>query len=240
MGLRESYANSRRSPLPVPRKAEHLGIQSARSSWGDRLPMADDDSVTQWMQAAGNGDSDGIQKLWQRFFHQMEDVARKRLPRGRRRHSDEEDVALNAFQKFCAGAAAGKFPQLNDRDDLWRLLLVITKREALQQQRAEGRQKRGGGFIRGESYFGAAPDPDSSAAGLDQQQHSTPTPDNACLLVEEFERLLIALNDDQLRQIALSKMEGSTVEEIAVQMGLSPRSIKRKLQLIRQCWSAPG
>ena len=35
------------------------------------------------------------------------------------RLADEEDVALSAFDSFCRGAEQGRFPRLDDRDDLW-------------------------------------------------------------------------------------------------------------------------
>jgi len=36
-----------------------------------------------------------------------------------RRVADEEDVVLAAFERFDHGVASGRFPKLNDRDDLW-------------------------------------------------------------------------------------------------------------------------
>jgi hypothetical protein len=47
-----------------------------------------------------------------------------------RRVADEEDVALSAFDSFCAGAERGRFPDLKDRDNLWALLVTITARKA--------------------------------------------------------------------------------------------------------------
>jgi hypothetical protein len=43
----------------------------------------------------------------------------------RRRAADEEDVVQDAFHSFFRGVSAGRFPQLNDRDNLWRLLVAI-------------------------------------------------------------------------------------------------------------------
>ena len=59
--------------------------------------------------------------------------------------SDEEDAALSAFDSLCAGLAKGQYPQLADREDLWRLLVVITTRKVRAQARRGLRQKRGGG-----------------------------------------------------------------------------------------------
>ena len=64
--------------------------------------------------------------------------------------ADEEDVALSAFDSFCRGAQRGRFPQLDDRDNLWRLLVVITSRKAVDLAQHEGppevrrRRARGG------------------------------------------------------------------------------------------------
>src|SRR5262249_40194860 len=45
--------------------------------------------------------------------------------------ADEEGVALSAFASFYRGAEQGRFPKLNDRQDLWRLLVTITARKAM-------------------------------------------------------------------------------------------------------------
>ena len=45
------------------------------------------------------------------------------------------------------------------------------------------------------------------------------------------------LRDDRLRQIAIFRIEGFTVPEIAQDLHVSTRSIERKLQVIRETWS---
>jgi hypothetical protein len=64
-----------------------------------------------------------------------------------------------------------------------------------------------------------------------------PTPEFLVSLEEQHNRLLGLLRDDRLRQIAVFRIEGFTVPEIAVDLCLSTRSIERKLQLIRGVWS---
>ena len=65
-------------------------------------------------------------------------------------------MALSAFDSFCRGVAAGRFPQLDDRENLWRLLVILTARKAFDQVRDERRQKRGGGAVSGESVLRGA------------------------------------------------------------------------------------
>src|SRR5580700_9424491 len=104
---------------------------------------SDDGSVSRWLAPLQEGDPAAAQQLWERYFQRLVELARKRLRDGPRREA-AEDVALSAFDSFCRSAAKGRFPQLSDRDGLWRLLVVITARKAARHIRDTRRQKRGG------------------------------------------------------------------------------------------------
>src|SRR5262249_59523795 len=106
--------------------------------------MASKGSVTEYIDKLKAGDPVAAQMLWERYFQRLVRLARKYLQKGRPRMADEEDVALSAFDSFCRGAEEGRFPQLADRDNLWRLLVVLTARKASHVLRDEGRQRRGG------------------------------------------------------------------------------------------------
>ena len=202
--------------------------------------MSADGSVTHWLGRLRAGDHAAAQPLWQRYFQRLVGLARKKLRDAPRRAADEEDVALSAFDSFCRGAEQGRFPQLHDRDDLWRLLFAFTARKAFDQVRDERRLKRGGGAVRGES---ALLGPEGSAgeeAGLEQVVGREPTPEFAAQVAEECQRLLDVLGDAELRAVALAKMEGDTTEQIATKFGRSPRAVERKLQLIRSLWAKEG
>src|ERR687898_425611 len=113
----------------------------------------DGGSITHRIDALRAGDPAAAQLLWERYFDRLVRLARTRLRAvgGHSGAAGEGDAVLSAFDSFCAGAVRGRFPQLTDRDDLWRLLVVITARKVQAQARREGRQKRGGGQIRPES-----------------------------------------------------------------------------------------
>jgi DNA-directed RNA polymerase specialized sigma24 family protein len=194
--------------------------------------MASEGSVTRWLGQLQAGDPAAAEQLWQRYFQRLVELARKKLRGSPRRVADEEDVALSAFDSFCRRAGQGRFPQLNDRDSLWRLLVLLTTRKASHQRRDQCRQKRGGGAaIHNES---CGEDEDRSV--LEQILSREPTPEFAAQMAEECQRLLRSLEDPELEAVALARMEGYTVEEIAKQRGYASRSIKRKLQLIRTIW----
>jgi hypothetical protein len=86
--------------------------------------MASPGPVTLWIAQLKTGERDATQPLWQHYFHQLVVRARHKLAGLPRRAADEEDVALSAFASFCRAAAQGRFPDLHDRDDLWRLLVA--------------------------------------------------------------------------------------------------------------------
>jgi DNA-directed RNA polymerase specialized sigma24 family protein len=189
-----------------------------------------DGSVSRWLDPLQQGDAEAVQQLWQRYFAALAKVARRALRDLPLRARDDEDVALSAFDSFCRNAARGRFPQLSDRDDLWRLLTVITVRKAHRLRRDESRQKRGGP----QRLTGAQADDETAL--LEQALSHEPSPEMVAQMAEEYERLLQLLGEEDLRRIAVLRMEGHSVEEAAAALGCAPRSVKRKLQLIRTLW----
>jgi DNA-directed RNA polymerase specialized sigma24 family protein len=194
------------------------------------------ESVTVWIAQLKAGDAVAAQRLWESYFPRLVGLARKRLRETPRRAADEEDVALSAFDSFCRGAEQGRFPRLTDRDNLWHLLVTITARKALQLVRHERRQKRGGGTVRGDSAFHATPETPEDEAGLEQVVGPEPTPEFAAQMAEEYQQLLARLGEGDLRQVAVWKMEGYGNEEIAAKLGCVPRTVERKVALIRTLW----
>jgi len=187
--------------------------------------MTSDDPVTVWIGQLQAGDAAAVRPLWDRYFHRLVGLARTRLRDAPRRAADEEDVALSAFDSFCRNAERGKFPELTDRDSLWRMLATYTLRKAAHHCRDATRQKRGGGMAA-----------DGSSV-LDDVLSREPPPELAAELAEECDRLLASLANPELKQVALLRMDGHSVEEVAAKIGCHPRSVKRKLQLIRAIWS---
>jgi DNA-directed RNA polymerase specialized sigma24 family protein len=197
--------------------------------------MSSPGSVTLWIAQLKAGAPDAAQPLWENYFRQLIARARRKLALLPRRAADEEDVALSAFASFCRAAERGRFPDLHDRDDLWQLLVLLTDRKACDLANYERRQKRGGGQVLDEAALGQE-DSAAERAPLAGAQSPEPSPEFAAQAAEECRRLLDALGDDDLRQVALRKLEGYSVEEIAAQLGRVPRTVKRWLRLIRQTW----
>ncbi|MCI0457421.1 MAG: ECF-type sigma factor [Gemmataceae bacterium] len=193
-------------------------------------------SVSQWLDRLQAGDHAAAQQLWERYFHRLMKLARAKLHGRARRVADEEDVALSAFDSFCQGAEHGRFPQLLDRDNLWRLLVVITERKALRLVEHEGRQKRGRGRVLDEAALESPAGASFEETGLEGIVGREPTPEFAAQVVEECRHLLALLEDRELESVALWKMEGYSNADIATRLNCAPRTVERKLRLIRTIW----
>jgi len=181
-------------------------------------------SITHWIGELKAGNRDAAQPLWNHYFQRLVFLARQRLQGAAGGAADEEDVALSVFNSFFHHAPMGVFPDLKDRDDLWQLLVTKTARKAVDVVRSERAQKRGGQHKI-----------EVAVGDWEQVLGTEPTPDFAAQVAEECQRLLGQLPED-LRQLAVWRMEGYTVEEISQRVGCVDRTVKRRLQLIRSLW----
>ena len=206
-----------------------------------QIRLMSDQSVTQWIEALKHGRQKdqrvAANDLWSRYVARLIRVAQIQLRSGSRRVADEEDVVVTAFESFLRGVEQGRFHHLKDRNDLWQILVMLTERKAVDQRRAYSAKKRGNAQVRGESVFaeGEAHASHQAFAGF---VDLNPSPEFAAQATEELARLLAILENDELRRIAVLKMEGYTNQEIANQLTKSISSIERKLALIREIWVA--
>jgi RNA polymerase sigma factor (sigma-70 family) len=190
-------------------------------------------SVTTWLERLRAGDPEGAEALWRRYYPRLVELARQHLARRARVAVDEEDVALSAFHHFCAGARAGIFPSLANRDDLWRLLFTLTLRQARDVARHEGRDRRDvGRTVRAADLF-ELPDAD-----LDRLAGGAPDPALAAEVADQLDGLLRRLPGEDLRAVARDLLAGHTSEEIALRLGCSLRTVERRRERIRQFWQA--
>ena len=196
----------------------------------------DSGEVSVWLQRLKSESNDqAIEMIWERYYQQLIRFARRKLGNVPKRAFDEDDIVSDALQNFFDGVKREQFPKLEDRNDLWKILLAITLRQVSQKIRVLKTQKRGGGRVRGDSVFFAPGNPEN--AGFDQIQH--PGIFEETLSLEMKERLE-SLQDDDLQDIARLKLKGFTNVEISESSQVSERTIERKLERIRELWSQPG
>ncbi len=197
--------------------------------------MSSKDPVTLWIDELRNADELAAQNLWNHFVHRLYDSARHRLNPETRRVYDEEDAAQSAFRSFCAGIAAGRYPDLQDREGLWRLLLSITARKVAHRHRFD-RQLRRDVRRNLQSPFFVQATENSDAAGVEGIPSREPAPEFAAEFVDVCETLMQSLDDPSLRKVAMLRMEGYTDAETAEQLGCSRSTVQRRLEVIRRHW----
>lgn len=205
------------------------------------MPSSSND-ITVLIRKIEAGDSESVAELWQHCFKRLQVYCRRRLPDHLRRVLDEEDVALSAIKSFCLGAQEGKFGPIEGRDELWKLLYCIAARKAGFSVRHQQALKRGGGQVLGESAFAAGeaatPFDDAVQNGIAEVADAQRAPTDIEHFLNDCEDLFEQLDSDELRTIAILRIEGYSVAEIADRTGSAQRSVERRLNLIRQIWKS--
>ena len=191
-------------------------------------------SVTEWLNDLKLGDPAAAQQILDRYMSQLIRVANRKLGKLRRRVADEEDVVSVAFASFLKRVDLGGFSKLDDRNDLWQILLVLTDRKAVDLIRHESALIRGNGQLFGESILENVGESQTNG-GIDAVTDRQPSPEYAAILIEEFSDRLSMLNSEQ-RKIAVDKMDGFTNQEIANRRGIKLRTVERRLGETRDVW----
>lgn len=195
--------------------------------------MTPDDAVTKWLDRLKAGDSYAATQLLLQFWDRAVNAADYKLGNLPRRDADEEDVAQEAFNSFFQGILCGRFPRLDNRDDLWQVLMLLIRQKATDRKRRQAAAKRGHGKVRGDSALGSAEAQDNDVFSAPE-----PTPETIAQCDEEIARLFCLLGSDELQQIASERLSGNSVAEISNSLNMSRRSVQRKLTLIRDTWKA--
>lgn len=185
------------------------------------------ESITVWFEQLRRGNPEAAEQLWSRLFDRLVAFSRSEMSGANRRVADEDDIAAGVMTALCISADRGKLPAIENRESLWRLLLSWTRHDIADHVRRERRIKRGGGTVRGDSAI---------AYGNDEPPFSMPSGELLVEMQEQFEALLAKLPDPTLQTIAVRRMESYSSDEIADQLGVSNRTVQRKLELIRQYW----
>ncbi len=190
--------------------------------------MSKSTNVSHWIALVKDGDSAAANHIWQFYFDRLVRSVRARLYGQNRALSDEEDIVLSVFDSFYNAAENGRFPDLSDRDDLWRLLLRISARKVVDKRRHDRRQRRGGNVqVHSLNQTG---DDDCVIEVIGDQ----PSPEMVLMVQESVEEVFSLLGVGQLRDLAGAKLEGCSNAELAERFGCSERTIERRLHLIRE------
>ncbi len=211
---------------------------------GDQMRSDGDGSqgtITQLVVKVKGGNQQAAFAIWQRYFDRLVAIARRKLAGCPRAAADEEDVVLSAFGSLLRGAESNKFQRLNDRDDLWQVLVMLTVRKAINHRNRELAQKRGSGRVLGESaLFGSASNCDGDLeAGIVRVVDARPSPAFMAELEDEMQQLFGLLDEEQQR-IVLWRLEGHTNRQIAERLERTESWVERKFRRVRRQWTQAG
>ena len=187
--------------------------------------------ISEWIDGLKNADPEAAQHIWYQYFEKLVRLARQRLAGLPRRIADEEDVALSALNSVILGIQSQKFPELDDRHDLWKLLVVVTNRKAIAQQRRHFAAKRPDWKMNERMQESSSLSDAAVATGRE------PDPEFAAQFAEEVQRLLMALPSEDFRRLALLRMDGYTNREIAEKLNWYEVKVERRLRIIRKQWA---
>lgn len=187
--------------------------------------MSADNSVTTWIRGLKQGDDDAAAQIWGRFFNRVCGLARHKLGAQVSAVADPEDVALSAMHALYRGARDERFRHLEDRDDLWDVVAMITIRKSIDVQRRN--LVRSSGAAEERIPLDVVADPATVDGMLNDGYIET--------LCETGQELVERL-EDRLRPVALLRLEGYSNAEIAPRIGRSLPTVERYLNLIRATW----
>ena len=197
------------------------------------------DSVSQFISGLQRGDSVAATRIFERFFDRLVALARRKLEGAPKKQADEEDVVQVTLAEFFRKVQQpGAFSKLQDRNDLWQVIAMMVDRRATDLMRKERAQSRGGGRVSTESIF-FQPGDSLSGAGIDGVAGLDPTPELAEQWLNSLTEMLGGVEPRQ-REMVLMRLQGYGLDEIAVQLSVSQRTVERTFQALRTRYGQEG
>lgn len=193
--------------------------------------LDDSSSITSHLAGLRRGAAQDQQVIWNRYLERLVRYAEYRLRRLGVVAEDGDDIAQQVFAGFFRRAHAGRFPQLRDRNDLWRILVCITNDRVI-----DARRKK---HALTESALGGLDDKLDNTSPIERIIQDEPTPESGEELADNLRRLMERLNQEHpvLAQIAVRRLKGDSVQEISGKLNISQRTIERHLNRIRKLWT---
>ncbi len=166
------------------------------------------------------GSEDAATSLYLRYAERLSRLANREVSADLARRVDSDDIVQSVFRTFFRRAASGQYDVV-DREDLWKLLLVM----ALNKIRSSG------------SFHRAAKRSASKTISIDGDVSAQQLPKNQ---QEAFHVLKLTVEEivgslpTEHRDIVWLRIEGLEFDEIVNRTGRAKRTVERILQSFRQ------
>lgn len=185
-------------------------------------------SVSYWLKELKTGDSLAVEAIWYRYYQRVVELASRKMKVNPDRAVDGEDIAQLAMHRFCTNATLGCYPNLDDREQLWDLLVVFTLNRIRKHLRACNRLKRSGQHSQVFEF--------SQLEVLKDLQ----TPEAPTIMADMVDAWLNRLDQEdpsgQLKQIAIWSMDGISGSDIARILKKRKSFVLHQIRLIRLLW----
>lgn len=169
------------------------------------------------------GDPEASRILFDNYVDRLVALARRRISQRLASRLDPEDIVQSVFRTFFGRIKDGQF-EINNQDDLCKLLMRITVHKTLRQVAFHQAAKRDPHHETGQG--------DSGLEHIAEFLAREPTPDHTVAFVDELEHFLAKLNPLD-RQILEMRMQGYSNGEIAKKLNVYDRKIRRVIERIR-------
>jgi RNA polymerase sigma-70 factor (ECF subfamily) len=189
--------------------------------------MAGQPSFDDLMTHLRDGRNDAAAQVFQRFANRLIVLARKQLDPKILQKVDPEDVMQSVFRSFLARTAAGQLGEFNTWDNLWAILVVMTRRKCGRRTDYFYAARRD---VRRETPTNSTEDDNASAVEIPDEE---PTPHEAAVLAETVELLLSDLQGRQ-REILTLSLQGYTPVEISTRLKCTERTVYRVLDRVKE------
>jgi len=182
--------------------------------------MADAHDDLSCFEMFRTGDEAAAKELFDRYVDKVMKLARRHLSRPIAGRVDPEDIAQSVFRTFFHRARNGQF-QIDEADDLCKLLARITVHKTFRQIAFHKRAKRDTGVESGEPQ-----------EMILNRLTNGPSPQEAAAFVDQLELFFSKIQPVE-KQILELRMEGYNNLEIAAKLNISDRKIRRLMERIR-------
>lgn len=169
------------------------------------------------------GDEDAARQLHEMYADRLASLARQRISQRLGSRIDPEDVVQSVFRTFFTRSKDGQF-QIQQADDLWKLLARITVHKIFRQIAFHRAAKRNISLETAqgnESY-------DPLLTLLDRE----PTPEAINQFVDQVEH--VSKLSPEVRAVLELRLQGYKDVEIAKKLNMSDRTIRRHMEKARR------
>lgn len=189
-------------------------------------------SVTEWLLQIRHGDEVATNNLVSRYFGRLARYAdRKR--RSTKTTDDGEDIALEVLDAVLRRIKQEEYPDLNDRQRLWLLLMVSVQNRVISRHRKHSRRLNLGIEIQTVTDLMA-----TICIDLDEFLDDPDLDTEFDEILEFWEKSIRSFKSEETQMVAKLKLTGLSNRQIAERLGMSPRSVDRKVQMILDRWAA--